>query len=181
MSIIDLWLPVVVSGVACFVASALIWTLLKYHNRDYKKTGDEEGVRAALRGSEPGYYVVPFCLDPADAKKPEVKQKFEEGPIAYITVAQNGMPNMGAKMVFMLVYFLLIGVFCAYFVSRLLTPEADYLSVFRVAGTVAFIANSLALVPESIWFERPWSMTLKNFFDALIYALLTGGIFGWLA
>jgi len=46
--------------------------------------------------------------------------------------------------------------------------------------TVAFVASSMALVPESIWFGRPWSMTAKNFVDALIYALLTGGVFGWL-
>lgn len=64
--------------------------------------------------------------------------------------------------------------------SRTLAPDADYLAVFRVAGTVAFVANSMALVPESIWFGRPWSITAKNFVDALIYALLTGGVFGWL-
>jgi hypothetical protein len=71
-------------------------------------------------------------------------------------------------------------VLCAYFVTRTLAPDADYLTVFRVAGTVAFVANSFAVIPESIWFGRPWSMTLKNVVDALIYGLLTGGVFGWL-
>jgi hypothetical protein len=87
---------------------------------------------------------------------------------------------MGPKLIGMFAFFLLISVLCAYVVSRTLGPDASYLSVFRVAGTVAFIANSVALIPESIWFERPWSMTIKNFIDALIYSLLTGGIFGWL-
>ena len=36
MGIIALWLPILVSAVICFVVSALIWTLLKYHNSDYK-------------------------------------------------------------------------------------------------------------------------------------------------
>ena len=181
MGIVALWLPIVASAVVCFLMSALIWTLFKYHNSDYKKTTDEEAVRAALKGSEPGFYVVPFCLDPAEAKNPGVKQKFEEGPLAYITVAKNGMPSMGPKMLTMFLYFVAVGVLAAYFVTFSVTADADYLAVFRVAGTVAFIANSMALVPESIWFERPWSMTVKNFVDAAIYSLLTGGVFGWLA
>ena len=41
--------------------------------------------------------------------------------------------------------------------------------------------HSTDLQEESIWFGRSWSMTLKTFLDALIYAVLTGGVFGWLA
>ena len=181
MTILSLWLPIIVSAVAMFFASFLIWAVLNYHNRDYRGAGNEDAVRAALKGSAPGFYILPFCLDPAEARNPEVRQKFEEGPIAYITVAKNGLPYMAPRMVLMFAFFVLVGVICAYFVSRTLAPGAAYLSVFRVAGTVAFIANSFALVPESIWFSRPWSMTLKNFVDALVYALLTGGVFGWLA
>ena len=59
-------------------------------------------------------------------------------------------------------------------------PDADYLAVFRVAGTTAFIAHGIAIIPESIWFGRPWPMTLKTLLDALIYGLLTGSVFGWL-
>lgn len=181
MTILSLWLPILVSAVAMFFASFLIWAVLKYHNRDYNSTADEEAVRAALKGSAPGYYIVPFCLDPEEVKNPDVRRKFEEGPLAYITVAKNGLPNMGSRMILMFAFFLVVGVLSAYFVSRTLPPGADYLSVFRVAGTVAFIANSFALVPENIWFDRPWSMTAKNFIDALVYAALTGGVFGWLA
>ena len=180
MGIVDLWLPILASAAACWVMSAIIWTALKYHNSDYRKTADEDAVRAALKGNEPGYYLLPYCLDPGELKNPEVKQKYDEGPLAYITVLPNGVPGMGGKLVGMVIYFVIIGVMCAYFVTRTLAPEADYLAVFRVAGTVAFVANSFAIVPESIWFGRPWSITIKNFIDALIYGLLTGGIFGWL-
>jgi hypothetical protein len=180
MGIVDLWLPILVSGVVCWVMSAIIWTVLKYHNSDYKKTGDEDSVRAALKGNEPGFYLLPYCIDPGDLKNPEVKQKYDDGPIAYITMLPNGVPGMGGKLVAMVSYFIVIGIICAYFVSRTLGADADYLAVFRVAGTVAFVANSFAVVPESIWFGKPWSITTKYFIDALIYGLLTGGIFGWL-
>ena len=96
-------------------------------------------------------------------------------------IAKNGMPAMGPRMISMIAYFLVVSVMCAYMVTRTLAPEADYLAVFRIAGTVAFIANGLAVIPESIWFSRPWSMAFKNLVDALIYGLITAGIFGWLA
>jgi hypothetical protein len=32
----------------------------------------------------------------------------------------------------------------------------------------------------SIWYRRQWGTTLRSNIDALIYALLTGGTFGWL-
>lgn len=180
MGIIDLWMPILVSAVVVYIASSVIWAVLKYHNNDFKKTDDEESVRAALSGNKPGFYVLPFCLDPADLKNPDVKQKYVDGPLAYITVLPNGVPAMGKRLISMFLYFVVISILCAYVVSRTLPPDAEYLTVFRVAGTVAFIANSFALVPESIFFERPWSMTFKNFIDALVYGLLTGGVFGWL-
>lgn len=181
MSIIDLWLPILVSAVICFFASSAIWMVLKWHNSDYNKTDDEESVRDALKGAKPGFYVVPYCIDYADMDKPEMQQKYADGPVAYITVIPNGMPAMRSNMMNMVIYFLFVAILCAYMVSRTIAPDADYLAVFRIAGTVAFIANGIAVIPESIWFGRPWSITAKNLGDALIYGLLTGGVFGWLA
>ena len=181
MSILDLWLPITVAAVACFFMSSAIWVLFKWHNSDYRGTEREPDVSAALRGAAPGFYLLPYCPDYKDMAKPEMQQRLKDGPVGYITIVPSGMPSMGPKMLSMVVYFLLVSVFCAYMVTRTLAPDADYLAVFRVAGTVAFIANGIAVIPESIWFGRPWSITAKNLLDALIYALLTGGIFGWLA
>jgi len=83
-------------------------------------------------------------------------------------------------MVLMFCYFVFVPVLCAYFVTRTVAPDADYLGVFRVAGCVAWIANGVAHIPESVWFGRPFSSTVKALFDALIYGLLAGGVFGWL-
>jgi len=64
--------------------------------------------------------------------------------------------------------------------GRVLAPGAHYLGVFRLAGTVAFLAYSGALLPASIWWGKPLSVTLKEVADGLLYALLTAGAFGWL-
>ncbi len=180
MSILDLWLPICVATLVCFFMSSAIWVVFKWHNSDHRKTDREEDVSAALKGAKPGFYLLPHCGDYSEMAKPEVKQRFADGPVAYITVAPNGMPSMAPKMLGMVVYFAMVSVFCAYILTRTMAPDADYLAVFRITGTIAFIANGIAVIPESIWFSKPWSMTLKNLLDALIFGLLTGGIFGWL-
>ncbi len=176
-----LWLPIVVSTVIVWIASALIWTVLPWHKTDYAQPGDEEGVRAALKGASPGFYNVPHATEMSDLQKSEMQQKFNDGPVAFITVLPNGIPSMPRNMVLQIAYFLLVGIVCAYFVSRTTGTDATYLEVFRVAGTAAFVANGFGSIPDSIWFGRPWSHTVKNNLDALIYGLLTGGVFGWLA
>jgi len=67
-----------------------------------------------------------------------------------------------------------------YVAGAALPAGADYLAVFRFAGTTAFIAYTMGFYPQSIWYKRPWSLQLKNTVDGLIYALLAAGVFGWL-
>ena len=168
------------AAVIAFIASAAVWTVLPWHKSDYKKAYDEEGVRHALKGADPGLYTVPHCPDPASLQDEEVRQKFIDGPQAFITVVPNGLPQMAPKLVMSFLYNVLVGVLCAYFVSRTLDAEASYLAVFRISGTVAWIAYGIAYIQDSIWFGRPWAITMKALMDALIYGLLAGGVFGWL-
>jgi hypothetical protein len=180
MGIISLWLPILVSAIFVFIASAAIWMAMPWHKSDFRKAGDENAARAALKGSAPGQYMLPYCVGPKGLEDPGMKQKFIDGPLAYITIVPNGLPQMGSKLLLSFLYYIGVGILCAYFVTRTVAVDADYLTVYRVAGTVAWIAYGIAYVQDSIWFGRPWSLTLKGMFDALIYALLTGGVFGWL-
>jgi hypothetical protein len=125
-------------------------------------------------------YNVPFCADQKEMSTPEMKQKMQEGPVAFITIMPNGLA-MGGKLVAALSYDIFVGIICAYFVSRTLTADATYLQVFRIAGAVAFTAYGIAYIQDAIWFGRPISATAKNLLDALLYGLVTGGAFGWLA
>jgi hypothetical protein len=77
-------------------------------------------------------------------------------------------------------YCLLIGFFVAYLTGRTLGPGTHYLAVFRVAGTAAFLAYGLGNLSNSIWKGQPWSMTIKESLDGLVFGLLTAGTFGWL-
>jgi len=181
MSIMTLWQPILLSAVMAFIAGSVIWMVMPWHKNDWSKVADEEGVRNALRGLAPGQYNLPHCPDPASIKDPDMQRKFTDGPLAFITVIPSGLPVMGPKLGLMFAYNVLVGIVCAYFVSRTAAPDANYLAIFRISGAVAFVAYGMAYVQESVWFGRPWSATFKTFLDALIYSLLTGGAFGWLA
>ena len=87
---------------------------------------------------------------------------------------------MGKSLTQWFIYLLLVGVCCAYIASRELQPGASYLAVFRLVGCSAFMAYALALPQASIWYRRNWRMCLTGMFDGLVFALLTGGAFGWL-
>ena len=181
MTIFSLWQPIIASAVVVYIAGAAIWMAMPWHKGEWQKTPDEEALRAALKGCVPGMYTVPNCTDQAEFKNPDMQQKFVEGPQAFITVVPSGLPTMGPKLALMFGYNVLVAIICAYLLSRTVADGADYLTVFRITGTVAFVCYGVAYIQESIWFGRKWSATIKTFLDALIYALLTGGIFGWLS
>ena len=86
---------------------------------------------------------------------------------------------MGGKLVLSIIFYLVISVVVAYLASRTLDAGANYLAVFRIPGTVAWLAYGTATIPDAIWFGRPWSSIVKGLLDALVFALLTAGFFGW--
>jgi hypothetical protein len=87
---------------------------------------------------------------------------------------------MGMNLVMWFLYTAVMGLFAAYITGRALPVGSTYLHVFRFAGATTFLGYSAALWQMSIWYNRPWSTTIKTTVDGLIYALLTAGVFGWL-
>ncbi len=178
----QLWLPILLSAVCVFVASSLIHMVLKWHASDYNALSNEEEVRAAIRKGTPapGQYVLPHCADHNDMAKPEMVAKYEEGPVAMLMVSPNGPPAMGAALAKWFVFSLVVAFTAAYLASRTLPPGTHYLQVFRVVGAVTFLAYGFGGIPNAIWMGKPWSSALKDLADALIYGLLSAGVFGWL-
>ena len=178
----SLWLPILLSAVAVFLASSLIHMVLPWHKGDYPRMPNEDAFRAAVRplAIPPGDYMIPRADSPAELKDPAFQAKVQEGPVMMVTVMPNQLFNMGKNLTQWFVYSLVVSLFAAYIAGRARAPGADYMDVFRFASTTAFIGYSLALWQMSIWYQRAWSLTLKSTIDALIYGLLTGGIFGWL-
>ena len=175
-----LWLPIIASAVLVFVASSLVHMVFKYHNKDYTKIPNEDAVRAAVRGAKPAQYIIPYCADMKDMEKPEMKQKYVEGPIVVMNVMPTGVPKMGKSLVQWFVFVLVVSFFIGYVAAHTIPPGAAYLGVFRVVGAVGFLAYAAGVVPASIWMGKPWAITWKEVFDGLLYGLVTAGTFGWL-
>ena len=182
VSIGALWLPILLSAGAVWAASAIIWMVMPHHKSEYGKFPDEDAARQALapQNLAPGLYDIPHIAAPSDLEDAEVVRKFEEGPVGFFTAVPTGVPTMGSKIMLSIVFYLVITVFVAYLAGRTLDAGADYLAVFRITGTVAWLAYGTATVPDAIWFGRPWSQIVKGLLDALVYGLLTAGFFGWL-
>lgn len=181
VSLASLWLPILVAAVLVFLASSFLHMALKYHRTDYGQVPSEDRVMDALRpfSIAPGDYMLP-SPGMGSPQAPEFLAKMKQGPVVLMTVLPSGQVAMGSSLALWFLYCVVVGLFAGYLTSRALPAGAAYLGVFRFTGTVAFAGYALALWQHTIWYKRSWMTTLKSNIDGLIYALLTGGVFGWL-
>jgi hypothetical protein len=178
----DLWLPIIVAAVLVFVASSVVHMVLTYHRSDYKQLPNENEVLKGLREAklEPGSYHFPFSQSPKEMGTPEMLEKYRSGPVGFIALFPNQPPAMGKYLGLWFAFCLLASFFVAYLTGRTVAKGVDYLVVFRVAGTAAFMCYGMGAFINTIWKGQPWNVTVKELFDGLLYACVTGGAFGWL-
>ncbi len=176
-----LWLPILLSAVFVFIASSVMHMLLPYHRSDYSQLPDEDKVLSALRTVplKRGLYVFPYCTH-QNMKSPAIVEKYNQGPVGFLNILPSGPPAMPKFLIQWFLYCLLIGFFVAYLAAHTIATGANYLVVFRVVGTAAFLPYGVGQVSNGIWKGQKWSAAAKEIADGLVYALLTAGTFGWL-
>ena len=180
MDLLSLWLPILVSAVAVFFASFVMWMVLPHHRSDWKKIGDEDAVMGALAdaGVGQGQYTLPHMSSPELMKDPEWVAKFEKGPSGMLVVMRPGPMNMGKSMFASFLHNLGISILVAYVATMALAPGSAFVDVFRLVSTTTLLAYGGSWFVNTIWFHHSWSSTLKHVFDALVYGLVTGAVFG---
>lgn len=175
-----LWLPILVSAVIVFIASNILWMALPFwHNRDYKKTGDDEAFMNLTANLPSGQYLFPFL----DYKTLTAEQRAElsKRPGGYLLLRNPNNFSFPAAIAIWFLYILFVSFFVAYLTGRTLGPGTHYLEVFRVAGTIGVAAWALGMnFSSSIWYGKPWIVTIKEIIDGVIYGVLIAGTFGWL-
>lgn len=176
----QLWLPILASAVVVFVASSLLHMLLPWHKSDFGNTPNEAAVMDALRPIPPGDYLMPRPGSTQEMKDPAFQERMKRGPVVVMTVMKWSPSAFPRSLAQWFVYGIVVSVFAAYIAGRALGPGTTYLEVFRFVGTTAFLGYGMALAQDSIWWSRKWSTTIKSMIDALIYAALSAGVFGWL-
>ena len=175
-----LWLPILVSAVFVFIASSIIHSVLTFwHRSDYRKVPNESAFLDAIGDLPSAQYVVP--LHDWKSMTDEQKAAAMKGPNAVMALRNPQNFSFGKTLGLWFLYCLIISTLVGYLTSFTLAPGADYLAVHRIAGTAAVLAWAFGgNGGDSVWFNRPWSVTIRHMIDGVIYGLITGGTFGWL-
>ncbi len=177
--LVSLWLPILLSAVFVFLLSSILWMALPFwHGKDYGKLPEEERVLEALSSAKTGQYVIP-CLDWKKAT-PEQKAAAQRRPGGFLMLRNPARFSFGKALVLYFLYTILVGLFVAYICAVTLGPGTHYLKVFRVAGSAAMLAYVLGGLTDSVWYGKPWAVTLKAAVDGVLCGLVTAGTFGWL-
>ncbi len=182
VSLFSLWLPILLSAMAVFVASWMVNVVIKWHDRDVSGLPDEDKVRDVLRpfALPPGDYVFPYAADVREMGSDEFREKCETGPTGFLTVYPNRVFAMGPALGQWFLVSVAISGLAGFAAGVGLGPGAEFWTIFRTVSVVAFAGYAMGVFQSSIWFGRSWGYSLRSAVDGLIYAWLTAAIFAWL-
>ena len=182
ISLVQLWLPILLSAVLVFFASSVLNMILRFwHAPDYRGFSNEAEVAAAIRKGNPapGMYILPYCT-PDAMKNPETQEKFRQGPVGMLALHEAGAMNMGASLAQWFGFCVLVSLFCALLSVHVLPAGAHFAHVFHLIGLGALMGYAFGSIPNAIWRGHPWATATKHIIDGVIYALITGATFAWL-
>ena len=182
VAVTDLFLPILLSAVFIFIVSSVLHMVVNVHKNDYVQLPDEDGLLEKMRASNvtEGAYVFPRPESMKEMGSSEMQEKYNRGPVGYMTVLPNGMPAIGKSLATWFLYTLIVSFFVAYLGTLSIQPGADFSYVFRITGTIAILAYCVTYMVDSIWKGVAWSTTFKFMFDGLCYSVATAATFGWL-
>jgi hypothetical protein len=177
-SLLSLWLPILLSGIALFFASFAAWMILPHHKKEWIGLPNEDAVMRELSSDNlpPGQYCFPYAATPADMKSETYKAKMQAGPRGTITL-WKAPPNMGVNMLCTVLFFLVANFVIAYLAAMVLPPGEDRMRVFRFVGTAGVLTYGTANILNGIWFGRKM---VSDIVDGVVYGLITGAIFALL-
>lgn len=181
VTLLSLWLPILIASALVYVVAALLNTAIPLHSKDFAKFTNEDEVMDVLRkqGVKRGQYMFPGTESHAEYSSPEWTEKMNLGPVGLMFVMPSGT-GMSRQLIFQGLYVVTISLMAGYMGSASLPPGVEYLEVFQVVGTAAFLAHSAGHFTHAIWYGFSWKVTWVRALEGLLYGALTAGVFGWL-
>lgn len=182
MDLLSLWLPILLSAAAAWIAATVLSLPFLHHKNDFVGLGPEhedafiDSLRA--RGIKPGNYLFPDFRDPQAMKSEKVTKLLESGPVGHLVLWRPPL-SMGGKMAGTLLVYLGASILIGYLASVTLEPGAAFARVFRVAGTAGVLAYTFGGLPSAIWFGAYRRTILATLIDGLVLGAITGAIFAW--
>src|SRR5258706_8544520 len=111
-------------------------------------------------------------------QKPEVVQKFKEGPGGLLILRPPATPSMGKSLGCWFLLNVVIALLAGYLACRTLPAGSSFLQICRIVGTVTFVAYACGSVQPGIWMGKPGTSTGKEVPGAPIYAVVSAAVFG---
>lgn len=179
VTLLDLWLPILLSAAAVWFCAFLSWAILPIHRRDFGPLPDEDAFLRAVRDLNlpPGAYGFPHATDSARQKDPAFVEKWKAGPTGMLNLL-NPKASMGMSMLLSFVVYLVVSILIGYIGWAAGLPRgAGFWSIFRVLGTAGLLAYTFSFLPHMIWFQATTSAKLAGILDGIVSGVVTGLIF----
>lgn len=173
----QLWLPILLSGAAVWVVSAIVWMAMPHHKKDWSPMPDEAAFYRAFDELKfpPGNYGFPDMRDRSRCKDPEVQKRWKAGEMGLLSVW--GKVSMGRNMMVTFLVYLVISFFVAYIGSVAVKPGASFGQAFQVLGTAGVLGYAFGHIPGAVWFAAYPRAIIMCVIDGIAYGLITGAIF----
>lgn len=173
----QLWLPILLSAAAIWIASAVIWMVMPHHKNDFQKVPNEDALISALKSLNlpTGSYHFPHCGTHKESRDPEFQRKWKEGPAGMLNIMK--CDGMGKNMILTFLVQLVANTCIAYLATFSLDRGIPFIDSFRFFATAGALTWCFASLPNQIWFGASRSAKIACFIDGLIYAAITGAIF----
>ena len=172
---LSLWLPILISTIALFIASFLSWMVLRLHEKDWVKIDEEDRLIATIRemGIPLGNYMFPGATSAEEMNSPEYQEKYKNGPRGLIQILPAA--NMATNLGLTIAYFLFCNATFAYLASFALDrPDMDFITIFRFVSTIALLTFGASMIQHAIWFKN---RVVGHVIESIAYALIAGAIF----
>jgi len=177
---LPLWLPILLSAAAVWVASAIVWMAMPHHKGDFIGLPDEDGFMDSLRksGIPPGNYAFPDCRDRAAMKSEKVQTAWKNGPIGHLSVWKAPV-TMGDKMIATFIVYLFVSTLIAYLARVALPGPTSFGRVFQIVTAAGVLAYCFSFIPNAVWWGSYKRTIVANVIDGVVYAVITWAIFAW--
>jgi hypothetical protein len=190
-----LWLPIVASAAAVWIASCLAWMVVGHHKNDWKELPAEGEFIDAVEAMKipPGTYGFPEfrkCAGLSKEQKQALWENMQKRPMGLLRVW--GPINMGRNMGLTLLVYLIVSVLIGYLGWATLghgegaaaglasVARPGFGRVMQVLGTAGVLAYCFAGLPNDIWFQRSRREVVTGLIDGVAFGLITGAVFAWL-
>jgi hypothetical protein len=180
--LLHLWLPIILSAAAVWIASTIFGMPFLHHKDDWigLPEREEDALLGFIRSSgiSPGNYLFPDFRTRAAMESEKVTRALAQGPVGHLSLWRPPL-SMGGKLGATFIVYLVVSALIAYLASIVLPPTATFARVFQVVATAGILAYSFSSIPSAIWFGAYRRSILAGIIDGIVCGAITGAIFAW--